>query len=100
MLTVVLAIAIGAGECFVMMPLDGVMTVVGGNECSRRTLPASTFKIPHALAALQAGVITEQVRVCQPRPIVDTRARHHRRRRFRAPHAEPKPEQVATRQLQ
>jgi beta-lactamase class D len=47
------------GECFVLAPLDGGReTVVGGAECDRRTLPASTFKIPHALIALQTGVLT------------------------------------------
>jgi len=47
------------GECFVLAPLEGAATVAGGKECDRRTLPASTFKIPHALIALQTGVLTE-----------------------------------------
>src|SRR5262245_28927928 len=51
---------VGAGECVVFAPLGGAATVVGGEECSRRTLPASTFKVPHALIGLQAGVITAQ----------------------------------------
>jgi beta-lactamase class D len=52
--------SVGAGECFVLAPLDGAATVLGGPECDRRTLPASTFKIPHALIALQTGVLTER----------------------------------------
>ena len=32
--------------------------VIGGDECGRRTLPASTFKVPHALVALQTHVVT------------------------------------------
>ena len=52
--------AVGAGECFVLAPLDGAAMVLGGQECDRRTLPASTFKIPHALIALQTGVLTER----------------------------------------
>jgi beta-lactamase class D len=49
---------VGAGECVVIAPLDGAAVILGGDECSRRTLPASTFKIPHALIALQTGVVT------------------------------------------
>lgn len=50
---------VGAGECVVVARLDGDVLAVGGDECDRRTLPASTFKIPHALIALQTSVITE-----------------------------------------
>jgi beta-lactamase class D len=50
--------AVGAGECVVFAPLSGAETVFGGDECGRRTLPASTFKIPHALVALQTQVVT------------------------------------------
>jgi len=49
---------LAAGECFVMAPPTGAETVLGGDECDRRTLPASTFKIPHALVALETGVVT------------------------------------------
>jgi beta-lactamase class D len=50
---------IAAGECVVVAPVDGgAETAVGGGECGRRTLPASTFKVPHALIALQTGVVT------------------------------------------
>ena len=49
-----------AGECVIVAPLDGAPeTVVGGDECDRRTLPASTFKIPHALIALDTGVVSD-----------------------------------------
>ena len=41
--------AVGAGECVVIAPLAGPETAFGGDDCSHRTLPASTFKIPHAL---------------------------------------------------
>jgi beta-lactamase class D len=72
MLTVVLAVILSVsappspppvadGECVIVAPLDGSPdTVVGGAECDRRTLPASTFKIPHALIALDTGVVTER----------------------------------------
>jgi beta-lactamase class D/2-keto-3-deoxy-L-rhamnonate aldolase RhmA len=50
--------ALGPGECVVFAPLSGSATVFGGDECARRTLPASTFKVPHALIALQTRVVT------------------------------------------
>jgi beta-lactamase class D len=46
------------GECVVLAPLNGPETVIGGDDCSHRTLPASTFKVPHALIALQTNVVT------------------------------------------
>ena len=50
---------VAAGTCVVVAPLDGGgETVAGGDECDRRTLPASTFKIPHALIALDTGAVT------------------------------------------
>jgi beta-lactamase class D len=52
--------ALQAGECVVVAPLHGAETVFGGDECRRRTLPASTFKIPHALIALHSGVVTDR----------------------------------------
>lgn len=51
---------VGAGECFILSPLDGDAVAMGADECDRRTLPASTFKIPHALIALQTGVVAER----------------------------------------
>ncbi len=53
-------VPVGPGECVVFAPLGGQETVVGGDECSRRTLPASTFKVPHALVALDTGVVTDK----------------------------------------
>src|SRR5690349_7825919 len=42
--------AAAAGTCVIVAPLSGgAGTTVGGADCDRRTLPASTFKIPHAL---------------------------------------------------
>lgn len=52
--------ALAPGECVVVAPLNGPETVFGDAECSRRTLPASTFKIPHALIALETGVVTDK----------------------------------------
>jgi beta-lactamase class D len=53
--------AMAAGECVVVAPLGGgAETAFGGEECDRRTLPASTFKIPHALIALDTGVVTDK----------------------------------------
>jgi beta-lactamase class D len=51
---------LAAGECVVVAPLDGAARAFGGEECDRRTLPASTFKVPHALIALDTGVLTGQ----------------------------------------
>jgi beta-lactamase class D/2-keto-3-deoxy-L-rhamnonate aldolase RhmA len=49
--------AVKAGECVVVAPLNGSEVIAGGDECTRRTLPASTFKVPHALVALQTHVV-------------------------------------------
>jgi len=51
---------VAAGECFVMAPQNGAELILGGDECDGRTLPASTFKIPHALIALDTSVITDR----------------------------------------
>jgi len=57
----ILALSLAAGECVVVAPLDGgPERVFGGGECDRRTLPASTFKVPHALIALDTGVVTDK----------------------------------------
>src|SRR6476661_9666639 len=51
---------VAAATCVLVAPIDGgPETVVGGDECDRRTLPASTFKIPHALIALDTGVVSD-----------------------------------------
>jgi beta-lactamase class D len=55
----VAAAGVDAGECVVVAALDGSLDrAFGGEECDRRSLPASTFKVPHALIALDTGVIT------------------------------------------
>jgi beta-lactamase class D len=44
-------------ECVIIGAAGNRPTVSGAAECDRPTAPASTFKIPHALLALQLGVI-------------------------------------------
>lgn len=44
---------IGSGETF----------EIGGDECAERTLPASTFKIPNALIALDSGVLKDETTI-------------------------------------
>jgi beta-lactamase class D len=48
----------GRAECFVLGRAGEAPFVSSTEECRRATAPASTFKIPHALIALDAGVIT------------------------------------------
>ena len=47
--------------CFLLHDLQrGVTTVrVNPEACAHATVPASTFKVPHALIALQTGVVTD-----------------------------------------
>ena len=48
-------------ECFMMARADGSgESASDAQECGRGTAPASTFKIPHALIALETGVIDER----------------------------------------
>jgi beta-lactamase class D len=47
-----------AGSCFVLFDEKTGNIVRDGDVCSTRLPPASTFKIPHAIAALDSGVIT------------------------------------------
>ena len=49
--------AAAAAECVVIGVLGAAPNVSDAAECARPTSPASTFKIPHALIALQTGVI-------------------------------------------
>lgn len=50
----------GPGECFMLQSLDGSERYVSDRtECARKAAPASTFKIPHALIALNTRVITD-----------------------------------------
>jgi beta-lactamase class D len=51
--------ALAPGECVAVAAVDDSLDrSFGGDECDRRTLPASTFKVPHALIALDTGVVT------------------------------------------
>jgi beta-lactamase class D len=45
-------------ECFVLSRPGEADRVSGSRECAAATAPASTFKIPHALIALETGVVT------------------------------------------
>jgi beta-lactamase class D len=45
--------------CFILREIGGPLRVrKGGDACARRLPPASTFKIPHALIALETGART------------------------------------------
>lgn len=47
-------------ECALVQALDGSPAFVSdAAECAVKTAPASTFKVPHALIALEAGVVTD-----------------------------------------
>jgi beta-lactamase class D len=49
-----------AGECFMLQALDEARPYVSNREeCAIATAPASTFKVPHALIALETGVVTD-----------------------------------------
>lgn len=46
--------------CFLLMDLEDEASMRGGAQpCDERTVPASTFKVPHALIALDTGVVTD-----------------------------------------
>ncbi len=45
--------------CFLLYDLDRGQLVREGDACATRVTPASTFKIPHALAALDSGVLAD-----------------------------------------
>jgi beta-lactamase class D len=46
------------GRCVVIHELTEPKPIVDRGECATRLSPASTFKIPHALVALETGVVT------------------------------------------
>lgn len=47
--------------CFLLMDLDsGQVTRGHPDRCARRLVPASTFKVPHALIALETGVLKDE----------------------------------------
>jgi beta-lactamase class D len=46
--------------CFLLQDIaTGATTTIHPEACARATVPASTFKIPHALIALETGVVTD-----------------------------------------
>lgn len=45
-----------AAACFVLRAPDGTVYLIGDSLAKERFVPASTFKVPHALLALQYGV--------------------------------------------
>jgi beta-lactamase class D len=50
----------GTHECVLIQALDrGVPFVSDAAECAVKSAPASTFKVPHALIALETGVVTD-----------------------------------------
>ena len=52
--------SVTAHSCVLVQELSAPNPVYqrGGAECATRLSPASTFKIPHALVALETGVVT------------------------------------------
>jgi beta-lactamase class D len=48
----------GTHTCIVIQQLAADTPLVNRGECATRLSPASTFKIPHALVALETGVVT------------------------------------------
>lgn len=47
--------------CFAMREIgSGETFELGGDECGERTLPASTFKIPNAIIALDSGILKDE----------------------------------------
>jgi beta-lactamase class D len=47
-------------ECSMVQPLDGSRPFVSDTvECAVKSAPASTFKVPHALIALETGAVTD-----------------------------------------
>src|SRR4051794_24135360 len=54
-------------HCFVLREVGkGDVVRKGGDECKKRSTPASTFKIPHALVALETGVVGEEEKLTMP----------------------------------
>jgi beta-lactamase class D len=53
-----------AHGCFTMLEIGkNEVFELGGDECGERTLPASTFKIPNAIIALDSGVLKDETTV-------------------------------------
>jgi beta-lactamase class D len=53
-----IARSLSPGSCFILQELGGGEIARRGELCTTRFSPASTFKVAHALAALDAGVVT------------------------------------------
>ena len=50
--------------CFLLMDLEtGTVTRNDAQKCAKRLVPASTFKVPHALIALETGVVSSTTEV-------------------------------------
>ena len=49
-----------SGSCIVIQELSAARPLVTQSACAIRHSPASTFKIPHALVALETGVVTTE----------------------------------------
>src|SRR5678815_364607 len=46
------------GSCVLIQERDSEQSLFERGDCAARLSPASTFKIPHALVALETGVVT------------------------------------------
>ena len=58
--------ASGQHECAIVQALDGSATFISdAAECAVKTAPASTFKVPHALIALETGVVADPLALVQ-----------------------------------
>lgn len=58
-----------ARPCFLLEEEGGKELIrQGGKTCARRFSPASTFKIPHALIALEAGAVADEHQTFHPPP--------------------------------
>ncbi|HYC59321.1 MAG TPA: penicillin-binding transpeptidase domain-containing protein [Thermoanaerobaculia bacterium] len=60
LIAMLLAVPAAGGECFMLQSLTTTKRFVSdAAECKVRTSPASTFKVPHSLFALETGVVTD-----------------------------------------
>lgn len=51
----------GARGCFALREIGSAESLeLGGEECGERSLPASTFKIPNALIAIDLGILQDE----------------------------------------
>jgi beta-lactamase class D len=57
--------AYGLEGCFMMLNPDGTCVVYNPERCNNGFIPKSTFKIPHALIALEEGVLRDEDQVIQ-----------------------------------